>query len=61
MKNVTESFFDGLKENAINNALSQARKNRLEKEDIERKERLARDASELEDILSNIPIAKKDM
>lgn len=58
-KKFTNAFFDGLKTGASEKMLAQARKARLEKEAIEKMERIARDAKELEDILSKIPVAKK--
>ena len=60
LKNLSDSFFDGLKTGAIDKMLAQARKARLEREAIEKMERIARDAKELEDILSKIPVAKKE-
>jgi len=57
-KKLSDAFFDGLKKNQTDRILSKARKARLDKEAIEKMEKIAREKKELEQILASIPKAK---
>jgi len=56
LRKASDGLFDGLKNNAIDSALTKAREERLKKESIEKKESMQRENEELEKILSKIPI-----
>ena len=58
-KKFSDAFFDGLKRNQADSVLKQARKARMDREVIQRMEKLKRDKEELDKILSKIPMAKK--
>ena len=58
-KKFSDAFFDGLKRNQADSVLKQARKARMDREVIQRMEKLKRDKEELDKILSKMPIAKK--
>ena len=58
-KKFSDAFFDGLKKNQTDAFLRQAKKARMDREVIQRMEKLKRDKEELDKILSKIPMAKK--
>jgi inositol transport system ATP-binding protein len=55
----SDAFFDGLKNNAVDNVINQAKKARMEKDDIEQMEKIKKEKEELDKILARIPKAKK--
>jgi hypothetical protein len=57
-KKFSDAFFDGLKNNAVDSVISQAKKARMEKDVIEKMEKIKKDKEELDAILSKIPKAK---
>lgn len=58
-KKFSDAFFDGLKNNAVDSVINQAKKARMEKDVIEKMERIKKEKQELDDILAKIPKAKK--
>jgi hypothetical protein len=58
-KKFSDAFFDGLKNNAVDNVINQAKKARMEKDAIEKMEKIKREKEELDKILARIPKAKK--
>lgn len=57
-KNTSDSFFDGLKNNAIDKTVSKAKKARMEQDAIETEEKIKRDKEELDKILASMPKIK---
>jgi hypothetical protein len=58
-KKFSDAFFDGLKNNAVDNVINQAKKARMEKDAIEQMEKIKKEKEELDKILARIPKAKK--
>jgi hypothetical protein len=58
-KKFSDAFFDGLKNNAVDNVINQAKKARMEKDAIEQMEKIKKEKEELDRILARIPKAKK--
>jgi len=58
LRKASDNFFDGLKNNAVDKALSEARERRVNEELLRKKENKKREKDELEKILSKMPIIK---
>jgi len=58
LKRMNNSFFDGIKEKAIENALSNAKEDRLKKEAFDKSEKSKKEKDDLDKILSSIPKPK---
>jgi hypothetical protein len=58
-KKFSDAFFDGLKNNAVDNVINQAKKSIMEKDAIEKMEKIKKEKEELDKILARIPKAKK--
>ena len=58
LSNWIDAFFEGMKKNATNRVLNEAKKARVSKEAIAKMEEIERNKKELEEILSKIPIPK---
>ncbi len=57
LKKASDGFFDGMKNNAVDNALTNSKEERLKNESIEIEKLNRRENEELEKILSKVPIA----
>ncbi len=56
-KRFTDTFFDGLKNNAIDSVLAKSKKAAMEREAIAQMEKNQREKEELDKILESIPVA----
>lgn len=58
-KKFSDAFFDGLKNNAVDSVINQAKRARMEKDVIEKMEKIKKEKEELDAILAKIPKANK--
>ncbi len=54
-KKFSDAFFDGLKNNAVDMVLAKARAARLDREAIQKMEKIKKDKEELDKILAKMP------
>lgn len=58
-KKLSDAFFDGLKNNAVDRVLAKARAARLDRQAIEKMEKIKKDKEELDKILAKMPKVKQ--